>query len=1418
MCPAAARLNDPIAHTPVWASIGKMVGGLLVAAAVGAAAGAVAVAIVGTGGLGAIVAGALISSAIMAFGGNSLVEGITGQLNKAIDALFPAAVCGAISVACSMNVFINGIPAAHAIPANLVSCGKHIPPMPFIAAGSDSVFINAIPAHRVGDSSTCGAKTHTGSSNVFIGGGIVQIAEVTPEEPAWLQPLGTALGIATALCTRNWKAIPGKIACLGVMMGISMAADAAVSAAMGHPVHAASGAKILDGSEDADFALPARLPLEWTRRYNSLDTRVGLLGPGWSTPVSVQLKLDAPGKHPILFIDEQGREVPFEALNPGQSLTNTAEGLRLCCTAGGHYILETDDGSLYYDFGAPRQQGPHTLDLLALEDRNGNAIHLHRDNTGRLLGLADSAGRHYRFHYDQAHPERLSGIELNYAEATQNEPDWLVRYAYDSQGRLAAVTDRMGQTTRRFTWHDEGPGKNLLASHNLPEGITAHYRWERFADHPRVVEQWDDLGNRWRIEYDTTSGATRATDQWGRVQVWRWNSRYALTGHTDAVGNVWQIEWNEDGQIPSAIQPNGGRWQFAYDAFGNLASQTDPAGATTRIQWRQNYALPESETDALGNQTSYIYDDWGNLVETRDASGATTWALDRHGYPILRTAANGSTAKWAWNGAGQLIQETDCSNNVARFEYDRDGNLLASIDPLGQCTRYQYDRLGRLLKTGLPDGSTRGRSWNIAGQLTAATDGKGGITAYEYAQGRLSARVDAAGRTVSYLFDAPGNLKAVANENGETVRFEHDASDRPIAQIGLDGKRTETELDPLGLPIRIVEAAGTAHALTTELERDPLGRLIRKTTPESITAYTRDALGRVTRIERTDLAQKPLDSLEFGFDAQGNLTTEIQTLHRNGNGNGSSRIEQHTLTHTYDALGNRTSTTLPDGRVLNNLYYGSGHLHQINLDGRLVCDIERDALHRETLRTQGALSLRTQYDPLSRVLGRISHPLISHTPAPEGLNKQYRYDANGELIHRTDALLGEVALQHDPTGRILTSQTVRAGKLPPQHEQYLYDEAANLLNPVWGGEPRGFVQHNRVLVFENKRYQYDEYGRLIEKRTGNHTSLRLKWNKEHQLIETTTEKRGVRQHSRYEYDALGRRIARRDTFTEVRFIWDGMRLLQEKRNSDNTTYVYQPGSHEPLARIDDTEFGFKPPGVQAKIYHFHTHINGAPEELTNEAGQTLWRARYRTWGALALEEVPEYSRPSEQLPNYNRGSEDATRQPIRMQGQYADTETGLYYNTFRYYDPDIGRFVSEDPIGLMGGLNLYQYAANADSWIDPWGWVKSCVPDHGAGKSSKKYGHARSEHGSQRNAQELKNRARKAPHGIGQPQGHFSDNRMIEEAFGKAPSTPGVHDVQVSKPSKVYYPNGQEKETDIVRVIISEKKGPRTAYPYIPGD
>ena len=108
----------------------------------------------------------------------------------------------------------------------------------------------------------------------------------------------------------------------------------------------------------------------------------------------------------------------------------------------------------------------------------------------------------------------------------------------------------------------------------------------------------------------------------------------------------------------------------------------------------------------------------------------------------------------------------------------------------------------------------------------------------------------------------------------------------------------------------------------------------------------------------------------------------------------------------------------------------------------------------------------------------------------------------------------------------------------------------------------------------------------------------------------------------------------------------------------------------------------------------------------------------------------------------------------------------------------------------------------------------NCKLDYSAGKSTKKYGHSRNEHGSQNSTQSMMDRAK----GRNKPQGHYSDNRMIEEAFEKAPSTPGVHDVVVSKPSTIYYPDGSSKSTNIVRVVISDKKEPTTSFPYILGD
>ncbi len=152
----------------------------------------------------------------------------------------------------------------------------------------------------------------------------------------------------------------------------------------------------------------------------------------------------------------------------------------------------------------------------------------------------------------------------------------------------------------------------------------------------------------------------------------------------------------------------------------------------------------------------------------------------------------------------------------------------------------------------------------------------------------------------------------------------------------------------------------------------------------------------------------------------------------------------------------------------------------------------------------------------------------------------------------------------------------------------------------------------------------------------------------------------------------------------TRFLWEGFRLLQEIHDDVPLTYVYSDAeSYEPLARIDGTK--------DPDIFWFHCQPNGTPERMTDREGHIRWEGQNSAWGKLLHESIPQ---------------ETGYAQNLRMQGQYLDRETGLHYNLFRYYDPDSARFSQQDPTGLAGGINLYQYAPNPLSWIDPLGLSK----------------------------------------------------------------------------------------------------------------
>ena len=423
------------------------------------------------------------------------------------------------------------------------------------------------------------------------------------------------------------------------------------------------------------------------------------------------------------------------------------------------------------------------------------------------------------------------------------------------------------------------------------------------------------------------------------------------------------------------------------------------------------------------------------------------------------------------------------------------------------------------------------------------------------------------------------------------------------------------------------------------------------------------------------------EKLELAYDLLGRLIKET--------------TPQGALSYDYDPLSNLTTLTLPTGQHLNHLYYGSGHLHQLNLDGQLISDMERDDLHREVLRTQGTLTSCFGYDAMGRKawqfastlpaekLSQILNPgiqpelLVEHAYNP--IHRRHQYDPAGELIRTLDKMRGEIKYEYEANGQLHSRDT---GKLVDS-EEFRYDAAANRLN--FNTSQFDHVKDNRIKQWRDQEYTYDAWGNLIEKRSGISRLQTFSYDCENRLVRAETLVGGkLESTGAYRYDSLGRRVAKVSEVNGVteqkHFLWQGLRMLREETPGQSSLYVYEPGSYAPLARVDQEE------GGEQTLYYFHTDQIGTPLEMTDREGQIVWQATYKAWGALETLTVNEVA------------------QNLRFQGQYFDDETGLHYNTFRYYDPEVGRFITQDPIGLGGGNNLYRYVPSPTGWIDPWGW------------------------------------------------------------------------------------------------------------------
>ncbi|HGN9102129.1 TPA: RHS repeat-associated core domain-containing protein, partial [Providencia stuartii] len=274
-----------------------------------------------------------------------------------------------------------------------------------------------------------------------------------------------------------------------------------------------------------------------------------------------------------------------------------------------------------------------------------------------------------------------------------------------------------------------------------------------------------------------------------------------------------------------------------------------------------------------------------------------------------------------------------------------------------------------------------------------------------------------------------------------------------------------------------------------------------------------------------------------------------------------------------------------------------------------------------------------------------------------------------------------------------------------------YDRADNLLERPQSeieaqtpSTPALSPQGDRLLQFQGWQYRHDAYGNVISRGHPNQAKQTYQYDGDNRLVIAQTSD----MKAQYHYDALGRRIHKvvesrahgKLTRHETHFVWQGLRLLQEQdiNTGKHQTYCYEEhGSYTPLAVIVKQPAGYR-------YYWHHCDINSAPLDVTNEQGNTVWSGKYERFGFVRSSPLSFYSDPEREMESFE--------QNLRYAGQYFDNETGLHFNTFRFYDPQIGRFIMPDPIGLLGGINLYQYAPNPLGWIDPWGLTAVDAPGY----------------------------------------------------------------------------------------------------------
>jgi RHS repeat-associated protein len=277
----------------------------------------------------------------------------------------------------------------------------------------------------------------------------------------------------------------------------------------------------------------------------------------------------------------------------------------------------------------------------------------------------------------------------------------------------------------------------------------------------------------------------------------------------------------------------------------------------------------------------------------------------------------------------------------------------------------------------------------------------------------------------------------------------------------------------------------------------------------------------------------------------------------------------------------------------------------------------------------------------------------------------YRWEVNDMLAALIDSARGPVRFGYDARARLVAAHH-STGRV----EHRALDAVGNVYRDPTHRD-RVYGVGGELLQSEGARYQYDSDGNLCERIDRDGSRWTYAWNAAGQLCQVT---RPDGRRVKFSYDAMGRRVKKVCEGRETSWLWDGDTTLHELSPTEGPiTWMFEPDTLAPLGQIQG-----------GQCYGIVSDHLGTPLAMFDEVGAIAWKAQLDVVG-LAETDVAR------------------TPCPWRWPGQYEDVETGLYYNRFRYYDPTDGKYISQDPIRIDGGMNLYGHLTDPNTHFDPFG-------------------------------------------------------------------------------------------------------------------